>query len=106
MLEDNIRTDYNKLRMLVSRDSEFGEDASIIRRIVEQGYITATLKTGFPARSITDPRNFVSLLYYFGMLSIDGTLDGETKLIIPNQVVREQLYNYLLESCEQEMLRC
>lgn len=102
MLEDNIRTDYNKLRMLVRRDSEFGEDASIIRRIVEQGYITATLKTGFPARSITDPRNFVSLLYYFGMLSIDGTMRGETKLIIPNQVVREQLYNYLLETYEQE----
>ena len=36
MLEDNIRTDYNKLRMLVRRDNEFGHDASIIRRIVEQ----------------------------------------------------------------------
>ena len=102
MLEDNIRTDYNKLRMLVRRDHEFGEDASIIRRIVEQGYITATLKTGFPARSITDPRNFISLLYYFGMLSIDGTMRGETKLIIPNQVVREQIYNYLLETYEKE----
>ena len=102
MLEDNIRTDYNKLRMLVRRDNEFGEDASIIRRIVEQGYITAELKNGFPARSITDPRNFVSLLYYFGMLSIDGTMAGETKLIIPNQVVREQLYNYLIETYEKE----
>lgn len=104
MLEDNIRTDYNKLRMLVRRDSEFGHDASVIRRIVEQGYITAELKTGFPARSITDPRNFVSLLYYFGMLSIDGTFKGETKLIIPNQVVREQIYNYLLETYEKEAL--
>ena len=104
MLEDNIRTDYNKLRMLVRRDAEFGHDASIIRRIVEDGYITAELKTGFPARSITDPRNFVSLLYYFGMLSIDGTLDGDTKLIIPNQVVREQMYNYLLETYEVEHL--
>ena len=104
MLEDNIRTDYNKLRMLVRRDSEFGHDASVIRKIAEQGYITAELKTGFPARSITDPRNFVSLLYYFGMLSIDGTLEGETKLIIPNQVVREQLYNYLLETYEKEAL--
>ena len=102
MLEDNIRTDYNKLRMLVRRDNEFGEDASVIRRIVEQGYITTTLKTGFPARSITDPRNFISLLYYFGMLSIDGTMRGETKLIIPNQVVREQIYNYLLETYERE----
>ncbi len=104
MLEDNIRTDYNKLRMLVRRDSELGHDASVIRRIVEQGYITAELKTGFPARSITDPRNFVSLLYYFGMLSIDGTFKGETKLIIPNQVVREQIYNYLLETYEKEAL--
>ena len=104
MLEDNIRTDYNKLRMLVRRDSEFGHDASVIRRIAEQGYITAELKTGFPARSITDPRNFVSLLYYFGMLSIDGTIEGETKLIIPNQVVREQLYGYLLETYEKEEL--
>ena len=104
MLDDNIRTDYNKLRMLVRRDNEFGHDASIIRRIAEQGYIAAELKTGFPARSITDPRNFVSLLYYFGMLSIDGTMDGTTKLIIPNQVVREQLYKYLLETYELEHL--
>ena len=104
MLDDNIRTDYNKLRMLVRRDNEFGHDASIIRRIAEQGYIAAELKTGFPARSITDPRNFVSLLYYFGMLSIDGTMRGGTKLIIPNQVVREQLYKYLLETYDQEHL--
>lgn len=104
MLDDNIRTDYNKLRMLVRRDNEFGHDASIIRRIAEQGYIAAELKTSFPARSITDPRNFVSLLYYFGMLSIDETMDGYTKLIIPNQVVREQLYKYLLETYELEHL--
>lgn len=104
MLEDNIRTDYNKLRMLIRRDSEFGPDASIIRLIAEQGYITAELKTGFPARGITDPRNFVSLLYYFGMLSIEGTSEGKTKLIIPNQVVREQMYNYLLKTYEKEEL--
>lgn len=104
MLDDNIRTDYNKLRMLVRRDSEFGHDASAIRRIVEQGYIAAELKTGFPAHSITDPRNFVSLLYYFGMLSIDGKVEGYTKLVIPNQVVREQLYRYLLETYEKEHL--
>ena len=54
------------------------------------------LKKGFPATSITNPDNFVSLLYYFGMLTISGTYKGKTKLTIPNQVVREQLYAYLL----------
>ena len=40
----------------------------------------------------------MSLLYYFGMLTISGTYKGKTKLTIPNQVVREQLYTYLLNT--------
>lgn len=40
----------------------------------------------------------MSLLYYFGMLTVSGTYKGKTKLIIPNQVVREQLYTYLLNT--------
>ena len=104
MLEENIRVDYEKLRMLIRKDREFAHDASIIQTIVEQGYITGDLKTGFPAEKITNPDNFVSLLYYFGMLTIDGTLRGDTKLSIPNQVVREQLYGYLLDTYRENDL--
>ena len=96
MIESNIRIDYEKLRMLIRKDKEFAHDASIIQTLVNQGYITGDLKDSFPATSITNPDNFVSLLYYFGMLTISGTYKGKTKLTIPNQVVREQLYAYLL----------
>ena len=98
MIEDNIRIDYEKLRMLSRKDKEFAHDASIIQTLVSQGYITGELKKGFPAASIIDPDNFVSLLYYFGMLTISGTHEGKCKLTIPNQVVREQLYTYLLNT--------
>lgn len=98
MVEDNIRVDYNKLRMLIRKDKEFAHDASIIQTLVSQGYITGELKTGFPAENIGSPDNFISLLYYFGMTTIGGTLEGETKFIIPNQVIREQLFNYLLDT--------
>ena len=98
MLEDNIRIDYEKLRMLIRKDKEFAHDASIIQTLVSQGFITGELKSGFPASSITNPDNFVSLLYYFGMLTISGTHEGKTKLTIPNMVVREQLYTYLLNT--------
>jgi len=98
MIEDNIRVDYNKLRMLIRKDKEFAHDASVIQTLVSQGYVTGELKTGFPAEKIANPNNFVSLLYYFGLITIDGTLEGETKFVIPNQVVREQLFNYLLET--------
>ena len=98
MIEDNIRVDYNKLRMLIRKDKEFAHDASVIQTLVSQGYITGDLKTGFPAENIGSPDNFVSLLYYFGMLTIDGTFEGETRFSIPNQVVREQLFGYLLDT--------
>ena len=98
MLEDNIRIDYEKLRMLIRKDKEFAHDASIIQTLVSQGFITGELKKGFPAVNITNPDNFVSLLYYFGMLTISGTHKGKTKLTIPNMVVQEQLYTYLLNT--------
>lgn len=98
MIESNIRIDYEKLRMLIRKDKEFAHDASIIQTLVSQGYITGELKDGFPAANIVDSDNFVSLLYYFGMLTVSGTYKGKTKLIIPNQVVREELYTYLLNT--------
>lgn len=98
MIESNIRIDYEKLRMLILKDKEFVHDASVIQTLVSQGYITGDLKESFPAVSITNPDNFVSLLYYFGMLTISGMYEGKTKLTIPNQVVREQIYTYLLNT--------
>ena len=91
MLDSNIRTDYSKLRMLIRKDRGFEHDASIIQHIVETGGITAELKEHFPSEGITDPDNFVSLLYYFGMLTISGTRRGKIVFRIPNQTVREQL---------------
>ena len=99
MLDTNIRTDYNKLRMLIRKDKGFQHDASVIQHIVETGGITARLKDSFPSETITQPDNFVSLLYYFGMLTIAGKggVRG-IKFRIPNQVVREQIYGYLTEA--------
>ena len=98
MVEENIRIDYEKLRMLIRKDKEFAHDASVIQTLVSQGFITGELKNGFPASGITNPDNFVSLLYYFGMLTINGMHEGKTKLTIPNLVVQEQLYTYLLST--------
>ena len=104
MVDVNIRTDYNKLRMLIRKDRGFEHDASIIQHIVETGGITAELKDYFPSETITDPDNFVSLLYYFGMLTIAGARRGKTVFQIPNQVVREQIYGYLTQTYRENDL--
>ena len=105
MIEENIRLDYNKLRMLIRKDKEFAHDASIIQQLVENGFVAGELKTGFPAEQIGDPDNFVSLLYYFGMVTIAGNYQGKTKFVIPNEVVREQLFRYLLDTYKENDLK-
>ena len=104
MVESNVRTDYNKLRMLIRHDKEFAHDASIIQQLVTKGFVTGNLVENFPAERINDPDNFVSLLFYFGMVTIDGTHDGATKFVIPNEVVRDQLYTYLLDTYNENDL--
>lgn len=103
MIESNIRIDYEKLRMLIRKDKEFAHDASVIQTLVSQGFITGELKDSFPAVSITNPDNFISLLYYFGMLTISGTYKGKARLTIPNMVVQEQLLSAeYLRRCRPE----
>ena len=93
MLEENIRVDYNKLRMLIRKDREFTHDASIIQTLVAQGYIYGSPKEWIPAEHIADDENFVSLLYNFGLLTIGGAHRGKPKLVIPNEVAREVICN-------------
>ena len=104
MLDENIRVDYNKLRMLIRKDKEFAHDASTIQTLVSKGFVTGELKRGFPAENIADSNNFVSLLYYFGLVTIGGIHKGETKFIIPNEVVREQIFSYLLDAYKENDL--
>lgn len=104
MVEDNIRVDYNKLRMLIRHDKNFEHDARVIQRLVTDGFVTGSLKKGFPAESINDPDNFVSLLFYFGLVTIGGTYKGDTKFLIPNEVVRDQIFKYLLSTYSENDL--
>ena len=104
MVDNNIRTDYNKLRHLVQIDKTFGANASVIQQIIAEGSITAQIATSFPAEKMADTENFKSLLFYFGMLSIQGVYRGTPVLGIPNLTVCEQLYTYLTEAYSRASL--
>ena len=104
MIETNIRIDYDKIRMLIRHDRNFFDDASIIQDLVTKGFVTGNLVENFPAERINDPDNFLSLLFYFGMVTIDGEYKGTTKFIIPNEVVRDQMYTYLLDTYKENDL--
>lgn len=48
MIDDNIRFDYEKIRMFIRKDKEFAHDASIIQQLVQvEMHTTSSLKTSF-----------------------------------------------------------
>ena len=97
MIDPNTKTDYNKMKKLLQLDKLDGDRKGVIRTIAEQGEIVCRLEETFPANKITDPEIFPSLLFYYGMLTIKGTLGNLLILGIPNNNVRKQYYNYLLD---------
>ncbi len=102
MIDPNTKTDYNKMRKLIQLDRLDGDRKGIIRKIAETGQIITRLEETFPARMITNPQIFPSLLFYYGMLTINGTFGSQLVLGIPNNNVRKQYYGYLLEEYQDD----
>ena len=96
LVDPNTMTDYGKLKRLIKIDKSEGKRIEVIHDIAEKGFIKARLVSHFPAERMMEFGNFVSLLYYYGMLTIGGTVGDRLKLIIPNNNVRLQYYQYLL----------
>ena len=102
MIDPNTKTDYNKMKKLLQLDKLDGNRKGVILEIAEKGKIISNLETTFPAETLTNPNMFVSLLFYYGMLTIKGTHGSRLMLGIPNNNVRKQYYEYLLEQYEEK----
>lgn len=102
MLDRNIRTDYSKLRHFIRIDKMQEESRSVITKLIDTDEVNGNaIKSGFPAENLADPGNFISLLYYFGLLTYDRVEYGATIMKIPNLAVREQIYSYMVETMRE-----
>lgn len=102
MIDPNTRTDYNKMKKLIGLDRLDGDRKGVLRRITEEGQIITNLIATFPAAQIADPEIFPSLLFYYGMLTITATRGERVILSIPNNNVRKQYYEFLLEEYQSK----
>ena len=97
----NVRIDYGKLRHLLTVSREVGArlngNFDLLRQVAGEGEVYADLRPSFPLERLNDRDNFLSLLHYFGLLSIRPASGDRTRLGIPNQTVRRLLYGHLLE---------
>jgi len=95
IIDDNIKIDYGKLKHLMFVNRQLNGNFDILKEIMENGEITSYINQSFPLEQLTDPDNFVSLLYFFGLLTFRGTKEGESLLVIPNMTISHLMYGYI-----------
>jgi len=106
LIDSNARIDYNKLRQLIVIDKkgtlETNGNFSKLRQIIETGSVHSDIETSFPIDELIHPTNFISLLYYFGLLTIKGVDDENTPiLVIPNESVKQLYYDCISKTYDE-----
>ncbi|MBR4673644.1 MAG: AAA family ATPase [Victivallales bacterium] len=96
MVDENLRTDYHKLRHIVTTNGRLNGKFHALERLVTEGSVTTDLIRSFQAETLTKPESFLSLLFYYGMVTIgESSFDGN-QLTIPNQLMRQFVSDFLL----------
>ena len=92
MIDQNVKIDYGKLRHLIVSDQRLNGNFSYLADIIKsEGTDAAQVVDSFPVEYLIEPEIFVSLLFYFGLLTYTET----GKLRIPNRTVKHLMYSYL-----------
>jgi len=114
LIDNNVRIDYGKLRHLMLIDSHIKDGTpklngnfGLLQSIIEDGAVTSPINPSFPLSELLDRENFISLLYYFGLLSFTGEFIEDAPLLrIPNRTIQDLMYGYMRRSlAAAELLR-
>ena len=98
LIDTNVRIDYGKLRHLLTVNRQLNGNFDLLRHIIGQEQVNTPIQLSFPLNQLDQRENFLSLLHYFGLLSIRAVERGMPRLGIPNQTVKRLMYGYLRDA--------
>jgi hypothetical protein len=88
LIDENLKMDYGRLRLLLSTE----QNREQLSEIALNGVISADVVPKFSLDELHNNRNFVSLLFYFGLLTVDDSMLSCLK--IPNLSIRSVYWEY------------
>jgi hypothetical protein len=99
LVDDNLRMDYQRLRYLVLQDKKLNGNFNVLSEIINNGEIVVDFKKSFPFDRMTDRDNFISFLYFLGLLTFTNkTKFNRVYLTIPNETIKQLIYEYISDA--------
>ena len=88
-IDENLRTDYAKIRHLVTADRRLNGNFHVLENLLAGGSLSERLVKSFQARELSQKENFTSLLYWLGITTITGAKFGKMEFGVPNETLKE-----------------
>ncbi len=105
LIDINVRSDYSKIRFLIQTDKRLNGNFSVLEKILSEGKIDVLkIVDAFSAFDIRSRSNFVSLLFYLGLITIDKYEVLDLTLKIPNQTVQKILAEFIRKALEEQKI--
>jgi hypothetical protein len=102
LVDINIRTDYSKLRYLVYTNKKLNGNFNTLQKLLGNDEVTTLqIKDSFSAFDMKKEDNFISLLYYLGLTTIDRYYRGKYYFKIPNQTIRIIMAEYIQQALKE-----
>ena len=95
LVDRNLRTDYMKIRHVITEGRKINGNFHRLEDLLARLGATATLKDSFQAKELGVADNFVSFLFYNGLVTVTGEDLGQSRLGIPNLTVGEFLHDFV-----------
>lgn len=94
MLDINVISDYRKVRNIFRIGDGEMDKFELLQHLVEDGYIDFPLTILFNFESAFSHDDFLSLLFYMGMLTFKEFSDTGWRCKIPNYVIKKLYFEY------------
>lgn len=104
LTDSNIVSDYDKITGMFDLYKDTEGRREIINKILNNETISAEITDQFNLKLEFNKEEFLSLLYYLGLLTIDSAYGGEVNLKTPNDVIKnvyfEYYFNYIINELD------
>ncbi len=94
MMDVNIVSDYSKIRRIFKIGGNENEKFGLLEELVNVGYIDFSLTRLYNVDAVFTQDDFLSLLFYMGLLTLQESNSSDWRFKIPNYVIKKLYFEY------------
>jgi len=102
LIDQNIASDYGKLGKMFELKNKTG-NMKVLEKILAGEEIAAHITRQFSMEKDFTQDDFISLLFYLGLLTIDERVLSRVKLRVPNYAIKGLYFDYFAKKIREAM---